>query len=129
LQDAIRVDDFIDDVRTVFAAADALLVPSRHEAYGLVTVEALGAGVPVIGSASGATEDLLKGGAGLLADPEQSSEFADHVRALLGDPELRARLTATGRTRAATLHPDAEADAVRETLDAICPLSRQRSEP
>ncbi|MGB3830209.1 MAG: glycosyltransferase family 4 protein [Ornithinimicrobium sp.] len=82
----------IDDIRPLLARADALIMASRNEGYGRVTVEALQAGVPVVGYAAGATTEILEQGGGLLVPPG--------VRALHGalcevaaDGELLARLT------------------------------------
>ncbi|WP_127129586.1 glycosyltransferase [Georgenia sp. SYP-B2076] len=56
------------DVASLLADADAALVLSRNEAFGRVTVEALQAGVPVIGYARGGTAEILRGGGGVLVD-------------------------------------------------------------
>ncbi|HWC35198.1 MAG TPA: glycosyltransferase family 4 protein [Mycobacteriales bacterium] len=117
--DAVRIVDFVDDVRSVYDAADAVLVTSRHEAYGLVTLEALSAGAPVVGSASGSTRDLLSG-CGLLADPGNAVQFAAHVAAIADDAALRAWLVARGQQFVAGLDPDAEAVALLAAAAQVC---------
>ncbi|HVT66054.1 MAG TPA: glycosyltransferase family 4 protein [Mycobacteriales bacterium] len=117
--EAVRIVDFVEDVRSVFSAADAVLIPSRHEAYGLVTLEALTAGVPVVGSASGATSELLAS-CGLLAEPGSATHFAAHVAAIVDDSELRTWLTSRGREMVRSLDPDAEALAVLAMADLRC---------
>lgn len=56
-----------------FLRADVLLMTSKFEAFGRVTVEALTAGVPVIGYAAGATPEILSRGGGLLVAPDPES--------------------------------------------------------
>jgi glycosyltransferase involved in cell wall biosynthesis len=75
------------------ALADALVLPSLLEGYGMVLGEALWAGVPIIASRVGAAEQLVRQtGAGILFDPQDRAGFAATLRAFLADGALRARL-------------------------------------
>jgi len=89
------------DVERVYAAADALLLPTRYDAFANVCLEAAASGLPVATSgANGAARWL--GDAGLVVeDPEDAGGFAKALDAL-ADPALRARLAAAARARAET---------------------------
>ncbi len=79
----------------LYAAADAVLCPSLYESFGLVQLEAMAAGVPVIVPAGGYWADrIAREGGGLVYDPGAASGLADAMRAVRRDPELRARLSA-----------------------------------
>lgn len=74
-------------------AADAVLMCSRMEAFGRGTVEAMKLGKPVIGSASGATCELIRDGwNGLLFRPNDPSDLAQKIGLLYDDPSLRETL-------------------------------------
>lgn len=120
LGECVRVEPPVPDVSGVYAAADIVLVPSRFEAYGLVTVEALAAGVPVVGSNTGGTAETLRDGVGLLAEPDDAAAFAAQIVVLAGNASLRAEMSARGLEVARNLPIEAEADAVQETLDESC---------
>jgi UDP-glucose:(heptosyl)LPS alpha-1,3-glucosyltransferase len=87
------------DLERVYAAADALLLPTRYDAFANVCLEAAASGLPVATSgANGAARWL--GDAGLVVeDPEDAGGFAKALDAL-GEPALRARLGAAARARA-----------------------------
>jgi glycosyltransferase involved in cell wall biosynthesis len=55
----VRLLGALDDVRPAFQHADVLLMPSRTEPFGRVAVEAMSAGIPVIGSKVGGLADVL----------------------------------------------------------------------
>jgi glycosyltransferase involved in cell wall biosynthesis len=59
LSDIVTLHGHRDDVESLLSDSDALLMCSRNEAFGRVTVEALQAGVPVIGYNCGGTSELL----------------------------------------------------------------------
>lgn len=83
------------------AAADVVLVPSRVESFGLVAVEALLLGRPVVASRIGGLPEVVRDGeTGLLVAPDDPQALADAVVRLLGDPELATALGTTGRADA-----------------------------
>ena len=81
-----------------------LVYPSRYEGYGLPLSEAMDAGCPVIASDVTALPEVV-GEAGLLVDPDDVDGWMAGMIRLLDDAELRDRLVATGRARAARLTP------------------------
>ncbi len=82
-----------DGVTEQLALADALVLPSALEGYGMVLSEALWASVPVIAARVGAAEKLVGATlAGLLYEPDDDAALAATIGAFLGDPKLRLRL-------------------------------------
>ena len=65
--------------------ADAYVMPSTGEGFGIVLIEALACGIPVVGSkVDGSREALLDGRLGTIVDPAQPDELFDAVSAALG---------------------------------------------
>ena len=100
------------EVVAVTAAAEALVVPSRVEAFGIVVLEGLRAGVPVVVSSRGGAGEIVTDGVdGLLVDPFAPDALATAL-VRLADPTLRVRLGAAGRRTVAAWTWDAVADRV-----------------
>lgn len=89
---AVSLLGFVEDPFTVLRQAHALLMCSRHEAMGRVTVEAMASGLPVIGHASGGTTDLITDGMNGLLYPGGVHELAQRMLQLIDAPELARRL-------------------------------------
>lgn len=84
--------------------ADALVLPSALEGYGMVLSEALWCAVPVIAARVGAAEQLVnRTSAGLLYEPDDPSGLNATLACFVGDHELRARLRAAAWDAAALL--------------------------
>jgi glycosyltransferase involved in cell wall biosynthesis len=77
--------------------ADLFVLPTFYEGYGMAVAEALAHGVPVVSTATGAIPDLV-GDAGMVVPPGDAGAFTSALTRVLGDPELRARLTASAAT-------------------------------
>jgi D-inositol-3-phosphate glycosyltransferase len=93
-----------------YSAADAVLVPSRSESFGLVALEAESCGAPVIGAAAGGLRYVIQDGeTGFLVDGHDPAQYADRIVRLLSDPELAARLSRGAIRHAAIFSWDATA--------------------
>jgi len=77
-----------EEVEIVYGAMDVFVLPSQSETYGMVTLEAMAAGVPVIGTRSGGTREIIDDGMnGLLFPPDDDEALAAALRSTL---EVRA---------------------------------------
>jgi N-acetyl-alpha-D-glucosaminyl L-malate synthase BshA len=87
-----------DIMEELLPLADVFLLPSRQESFGLVALEAMSAGVPVVASdVGGLPEVVADGKTGFLRDPDDAAGMAEAVLRLLGDDALRARFGRAGR--------------------------------
>jgi len=84
-----------------YAAASVFVFASRTETQGLVLLEAMAQGVPVVSTAELGTRSVLPG-SGALIVPEQREVFAAAVVRVLGDAQLRADMAVRGRAHART---------------------------
>ena len=77
------------------------VVPSLCEAFGLVALEALGCGVPVVASDVGGLAEIVEDGkSGILVPPNDPEALANALINLLRDEPLRLQLAAGARQRA-----------------------------
>jgi glycosyltransferase involved in cell wall biosynthesis len=91
------------DVRRALRSAHVLAHPSRFEAFGLVLLEAMAAGLPVVALRTSAIPEVVDDGrTGLLAQPDDPGEFAACLAAVLEDEALAHRLAAAGAEHVAT---------------------------
>ncbi len=115
LTDHIEFVGHRTDICDQMAAMDLLLIPSYNEAFGLVVLESIAAGVPLLGSRSGAFPEILEDGKyGTLADPDAPDAWAETAIDLIGDPSPalakleKARAEVLGRyTRSASVRQHA----------------------
>jgi glycosyltransferase involved in cell wall biosynthesis len=91
---------YCSDPRPVLQASDIFVIASTGEAFGLVTAEAMACGVPVVGTRSGATPEIVADGeTGFLAGPRDEKAFADAIEKLALNSELRQRISEAARKR------------------------------
>ncbi len=106
-----------DALPALYADADVFVWPGFKEAYGLVYLEAMASGLPVIGGRNGGVPDIvLDGKTGILAPPEDSAAQAAAIRQLIEDADLRRRMGPAARTHVAEHH---DIKAAKTTLAAI----------
>ncbi|MBN1966571.1 MAG: glycosyltransferase family 4 protein [Anaerolineae bacterium] len=108
-----------EDIPQVMAALDVFLMPSLWEGFGLVLLEAMAQGLPVVGSAvSAIPEIVVEGETGLLCPPMDAVTLAACIARVLDDADLRQRLGAAGRARLeATFTVDRMVDATLALYD------------
>ncbi|MBV9711484.1 MAG: glycosyltransferase family 4 protein [Ktedonobacteraceae bacterium] len=118
------------DMGALYAAADALVFPSKHEGFGLPTIEAMACGTPVVASFEAASDEIA-GDAVVRADCSSPQPLADAIAQVLTDKELRERLIHLGLAHASSFNSESCAratlqvyyQAVDKTLPALSSLS------
>ena len=81
--------------------ADVFLLPSAHESFGLVALEAMSSGVPVVVTRIGGTAEVVENGvSGYLVDPDDPEECAERCLDLLANEDRRREFGRNGRARA-----------------------------
>lgn len=98
LEQYVEFIGYVENPMKFIRMADVVLICSRWEGFGRVTVEAMLAGKPVIGTNSGATVELIHDGAtGLLYDPGDYNELANKITYLYENPEKGLELGSAAR--------------------------------
>jgi len=91
---------FLTEARRLLAAADVFVLPSRHEGMPLVALEAMEAGLAVVGTRVIGTEEVVEDGVtGALVRPGDPAALGAALARLLADPALRRRQGDAGRRR------------------------------
>ncbi|MBS0656931.1 MAG: glycosyltransferase family 4 protein [Verrucomicrobia bacterium] len=115
---SVRNDD--PDLVAAFHAADLFALPSRHEPFGIVVLEAWSAGLPVVVSSVGGLRALVRQDeTGLFFDPEGESaaeRLAERILFAAARPELRRRLGAAGLAEARAQY---DWDRIHDRLEGI----------
>ncbi len=93
------------DLSTCYQAGDIFVFSSRTETQGLVLLEAMMLGVPVVSTAEMGTKDILVNGKGALIAKEEVNNFADKILKILKDPELKQALSLEGINYAQAWQP------------------------
>ena len=88
------------DVEDIIPSCDLLVLPSFTESFGLVLIEALACGKPVIGSNVGGIKEIITEDVGLLIDPNDSKDLANAIDRILTDNDLMEKFKSNARNRA-----------------------------
>jgi glycosyltransferase involved in cell wall biosynthesis len=98
----LELTGYVDDARldALIRGADLVVHPSLYEGFGLVVLEAMARGVPVLAARATALPET-GGDAAAYFDPGDPADLMRQLGALLSDPNRRAELGALGRARAA----------------------------
>jgi len=87
------------DLAQLYAACDVFALPSPWQPFGMVFVEAMATGKPVIGSAVGGIPEIITPDAGFTVPPRDSKTLANRILRLLEDDSLRRRMGRAARKR------------------------------
>jgi glycosyltransferase involved in cell wall biosynthesis len=91
LGDAVMFTGWVENGRALMPACDLIVVPSRWEGFGLVTLEAMGYSLPIVASWTSALPEIVQHDkTGLLVPPEDPTALASAINSLLSSP-IRAR--------------------------------------
>jgi glycosyltransferase involved in cell wall biosynthesis len=87
-----------EELLALYRRAALVVVPSRHEGFGLPAAEAMACGTPVVASAAGSLPEVVAtGGGGILVEPGSAQALAKGIAQLLEQPAARAELGRRGR--------------------------------
>jgi spore coat protein SA len=92
-----------EDIHSLYQTADCFICPSqRHESFGLVNVEAMATGLPVIASRNGGIREIIDSGHNgyLVERYREPAPFAKRMLMIGRNPELAARIGLQGRSDA-----------------------------
>ena len=109
-----------DDAPALMSAADVLVHASTvPEPLGLVVLEGMALGKPVVASRLGGPSETMTPGSGLLFDPAHPEELARHLEALAADPALRRSLGEGGARRVGSFGIEANVRAVESLYEEL----------
>jgi UDP-glucose:(heptosyl)LPS alpha-1,3-glucosyltransferase len=108
----------VEDVRTVYAAADLLVAPSLEDSFNLPALEAMSCGLPVIVSPRAGVSEWLTTAKDsiVLNDPEKAEELSAAIQKLAQDPSARNAMAANAIQTAKKLSWDAHTGQLRKLL-------------
>jgi glycosyltransferase involved in cell wall biosynthesis len=109
-----------------YAAADAFVFASRTETQGLVLLEAMALGVPVVSTAVMGTHDILAPRRGALLAEEDVGDLADKAVTILRNPALRERLAQDGREYVREWSAAAMAERMIALYASLVPQAQRR---
>ena len=124
----VRFAGYLDRRRELpacYAAADLFVFASRTETQGLVLLEALAAGLPVLASAALGTREIVEPRRGALPAPEEAPAFGAAMAALIADPRRRQAMSLSARAFAREWTTEACARRLAEVYRAV----RERHAP
>jgi D-inositol-3-phosphate glycosyltransferase len=103
-----------------YRAADALLLCSHSESFGLAALEAHACGTPVIATDVGGLSHIVADGeSGFLVDSRDAAEFAGRLKMLLSDDAMQRRFQAEAEKRAVNFSWEATADSFLELYECV----------
>jgi glycosyltransferase involved in cell wall biosynthesis len=104
------------DVSGFYNAADLFVFLPEFEGFGIVALEAMASGLPLVVSQGSAFPEILSEGGGVMVDPDAPADIARTIHALLQDRERRLQMGAAGR---AVIEKKYSWDAVASQLETI----------
>jgi UDP-glucose:(heptosyl)LPS alpha-1,3-glucosyltransferase len=127
--DQVRFAGAQERMSMYYAAADVFVFPTHYEPFGLVIIEAMASGLPVIvSSRAGVAQDIIVDGKDgfILSDPGSEAEIASKMRKLVDDPVLREKIGRRAREKAQGYTWERCAGSVLKLYEEIIALSSRR---
>lgn len=122
LSDNVQFIGYLDrdsELNDCYRAADIFIFASRTETQGLVLLEAMAQGTPVVSTAELGTLDVLKNGAGVWIAKEELVDFSGKIIRMLTDSEARNSLGAVGREYAHEWSASRQAERMTEFYSTV----------
>jgi len=127
LQDRIVFTGFREDVSSIMAGTDLVVLPSINEGMGRVLVMAMALGKPIVATRVGGVAELLGDGeAGLLVPPRDPAALAEAIILLLRDSQRARTLGDAGRRRAPSYSAEAMLEALAKLYREVMADARPR---
>lgn len=119
--DRCHILDWVNDVQSVYQNSSVFVLSSRYEGFGLVLLEAMAHGVPVVSFAcpNGPLELICDGENGLLASPEDIESLAEKMILLINNADLRHKLSQNGLQKSQQYSIDVIADRWKKLFDEL----------
>jgi glycosyltransferase involved in cell wall biosynthesis len=109
-------------IREAFREAQIFVLPSKQEGFGIVFLEAMAAGLPVIAARAGATPEVVRDGeTGILVPPGDPDALAQAIQHLLETPNKRRAMARAGIQRSAQYEPSRVARLFLQRIHAPVP--------
>ncbi|MGI6452587.1 MAG: glycosyltransferase family 4 protein [Syntrophomonadaceae bacterium] len=120
LQDSVVMTGYYESVEDIYAVSDILCVPSIMEGLGLVILEAMYFGVPVVASKIGGIPEIIEDGVdGLLVPPRDHQALAQALSRLLQNPGLAAEIALKGREKVSQFTMENMARQVEQVYEQV----------
>ncbi|MFC1553166.1 glycosyltransferase family 4 protein [candidate division KSB1 bacterium] len=100
LESYFRFIDFTEKITEIYELLDASVLTTPKETFGMVIIEAMAKGVPVIGSNAGGVKEIIEDGvSGYLFEPNDAAGLAEKINMILENEELRTKFRNEGIKR------------------------------
>jgi len=113
------------ELNSCYRSADIFIFSSRTETQGLVLLEAMAQGIPVVSTAELGTRDVLQEGQGVWIAKEELSDFSEKIIKMLSDPVARKQLAEAGREYALGWSASKQAERMIAFYEAVLTQSVQ----
>ena len=101
IKDRIHFLGFRKDTANILRSCDLLVLPARYEPFGLVVLEAMASGIPVVLSSTVGASELVTQECGVvISDPNDDEALALALESIISDPERRLKMGAAAREAA-----------------------------
>jgi glycosyltransferase involved in cell wall biosynthesis len=126
IEHLVHFRPFIEQTEKVYAILDVFVMASLKETYGTVTIEAMAAGLPIIGTNTGGTPELLEyGRLGILIPPTNEKEMANALEKLYTSKNLREQYGNIARKSAKNRFAyQIQCKQMEELIDKVLKLDR-----